>query len=71
MGANPPERAAGIVEGGGLRGRECKRRTAGVGFDRAGGLAARGETIVDRVYHIDRGYEKSRELGSAARRSKF
>jgi len=22
------------------------------------GLAARGETIIDRVYHIDRGYEK-------------
>jgi UDP-N-acetylglucosamine 1-carboxyvinyltransferase len=25
------------------------------------GLAARGETIVDRVYHIDRGYEKIEE----------
>lgn len=22
------------------------------------GLVAKGETIVDRVYHIDRGYEK-------------
>jgi len=22
------------------------------------GLAARGETIIERVYHIDRGYEK-------------
>ena len=22
------------------------------------GLAAEGETIIDRVYHIDRGYEK-------------
>ena len=22
------------------------------------GLAAKGETVVDRVYHIDRGYEK-------------
>jgi UDP-N-acetylglucosamine 1-carboxyvinyltransferase len=22
------------------------------------GLAARGETLIDRVYHIDRGYEK-------------
>ena len=22
------------------------------------GLAAQGETVVDRVYHIDRGYEK-------------
>jgi UDP-N-acetylglucosamine 1-carboxyvinyltransferase len=21
-------------------------------------LAARGETVIDRVYHIDRGYEK-------------
>jgi UDP-N-acetylglucosamine 1-carboxyvinyltransferase len=25
------------------------------------GLAAKGETIVDRVYHIDRGYEKIEE----------
>jgi UDP-N-acetylglucosamine 1-carboxyvinyltransferase len=25
------------------------------------GLAARGETIIDRVYHIDRGYEKMEE----------
>jgi UDP-N-acetylglucosamine 1-carboxyvinyltransferase len=25
------------------------------------GLAARGETVVDRVYHIDRGYEKIEE----------
>jgi len=25
------------------------------------GLAAQGETIVDRVYHIDRGYEKIEE----------
>jgi UDP-N-acetylglucosamine 1-carboxyvinyltransferase len=25
------------------------------------GLAARGETIIDRVYHIDRGYEKIEE----------
>jgi UDP-N-acetylglucosamine 1-carboxyvinyltransferase len=22
------------------------------------GLAAEGETVIDRVYHIDRGYEK-------------
>ena len=22
------------------------------------GLAARGETVIDRVYHIDRGYDK-------------
>jgi UDP-N-acetylglucosamine 1-carboxyvinyltransferase len=22
------------------------------------GLAARGETLIDRVYHIDRGYDK-------------
>jgi UDP-N-acetylglucosamine 1-carboxyvinyltransferase len=25
------------------------------------GLAALGETVVDRVYHIDRGYEKIEE----------
>jgi UDP-N-acetylglucosamine 1-carboxyvinyltransferase len=25
------------------------------------GLAGRGETIIDRVYHIDRGYEKIEE----------
>ena len=25
------------------------------------GLVARGETIVDRVYHIDRGYERIEE----------
>ena len=24
------------------------------------GLAAKGETIIDRVYHIDRGYERSK-----------
>jgi UDP-N-acetylglucosamine 1-carboxyvinyltransferase len=24
-------------------------------------LAARGETVIDRVYHIDRGYEKIEE----------
>jgi UDP-N-acetylglucosamine 1-carboxyvinyltransferase len=23
-----------------------------------GALVARGETVIDRVYHIDRGYEK-------------
>ena len=25
------------------------------------GLAAEGETIIDRVYHIDRGYERIEE----------
>jgi UDP-N-acetylglucosamine 1-carboxyvinyltransferase len=25
------------------------------------GLAAKGESIIDRVYHIDRGYEKIEE----------
>jgi UDP-N-acetylglucosamine 1-carboxyvinyltransferase len=25
------------------------------------GLVARGETVIDRVYHIDRGYEKIEE----------
>ena len=36
------------------------------------GLAARGETLVDRVYHVDRGYErieeKLRQLGATIRR---
>ena len=36
------------------------------------GLAAQGETVVDRVYHIDRGYErieeKLRQLGATIRR---
>jgi len=32
-------------------------------------MAARGETLVDRVYHIDRGYEKieSKLAGVGAR----
>ncbi len=32
-------------------------------------LAARGETVIDRVYHIDRGYEKieSKLAGVGAR----
>jgi UDP-N-acetylglucosamine 1-carboxyvinyltransferase len=37
------------------------------------GLAAQGETLVDRVYHVDRGYErieeKLRRLGATIRRS--
>ena len=36
------------------------------------GLAAQGETIVNRVYHIDRGYERIEEklssLGAEIRR---
>ena len=36
------------------------------------GLAASGETLVDRVYHVDRGYErieeKFRQLGATIRR---
>jgi UDP-N-acetylglucosamine 1-carboxyvinyltransferase len=29
------------------------------------GLAARGDTVVDRVYHLDRGYEAvERKLGA-------
>jgi UDP-N-acetylglucosamine 1-carboxyvinyltransferase len=36
------------------------------------GLAAEGETVVDRIYHVDRGYErieeKLRQLGAAIRR---
>jgi UDP-N-acetylglucosamine 1-carboxyvinyltransferase len=37
------------------------------------GLIARGETIVDRIYHLDRGYERIEEklsaLGARIRRS--
>jgi hypothetical protein len=36
------------------------------------GLVARGETLVDRIYHVDRGYEcieeKLRQLGAVIRR---
>jgi UDP-N-acetylglucosamine 1-carboxyvinyltransferase len=36
------------------------------------GLAAEGETVVDRIYHVDRGYErieeKLRQLGASIRR---
>ena len=36
------------------------------------GLAAKGETLVDRIYHVDRGYErieeKLRQLGATIRR---
>jgi UDP-N-acetylglucosamine 1-carboxyvinyltransferase len=36
------------------------------------GLAAQGETLVDRIYHVDRGYErieeKLRKLGATIRR---
>jgi len=35
-------------------------------------LAAEGETVVDRIYHVDRGYErieeKLRQLGASIRR---
>ena len=44
---------------------------AAAGRGRAG-LAASGETLVDRIYHIDRGYERIEEklhqLGAAIRR---
>jgi UDP-N-acetylglucosamine 1-carboxyvinyltransferase len=55
-----------VVEGGGLNGARVQasdlRASASLVL---AGLAARGETIVDRVYHIDRGYEKIEEkLGS-------
>jgi UDP-N-acetylglucosamine 1-carboxyvinyltransferase len=36
------------------------------------GLAAEGETLVDRIYHVDRGYERIEEklnqLGATIRR---
>lgn len=52
-----------IVEGGGkLTGAKVQasdlRASASLVI---AGLAAEGETIVDRVYHIDRGYEKIEE----------
>ena len=31
-----------------------------------GGVVARGETVIDRVYHIDRGYEKIESKLAAA-----
>jgi UDP-N-acetylglucosamine 1-carboxyvinyltransferase len=38
------------------------------------GLAARGETVVSRIYHLDRGYEaieaKLTALGAEIRRAK-
>jgi len=38
------------------------------------GLAARGKTVIDRVYHLDRGYEKIEakfeQLGAKIRRIK-
>ncbi len=38
------------------------------------GLVARGETIIDRVYHIDRGYERIEEklsaVGASIRRAR-
>jgi len=37
------------------------------------GLVAEGETVIDRIYHLDRGYEKLEEklnqLGAKVRRS--
>ena len=41
--------------------RPVRARAAGLGPARADCLvrpAARGETVIERVYHIDRGYEK-------------
>jgi UDP-N-acetylglucosamine 1-carboxyvinyltransferase len=38
------------------------------------GLAAQGETLVERIYHLDRGYERMEEklaaLGARVRRVK-
>ena len=33
------------------------------------GLVAEGETVVDRIYHLDRGYERIEERLGAARRA--
>ncbi|HSF71104.1 MAG TPA: UDP-N-acetylglucosamine 1-carboxyvinyltransferase, partial [Methylotenera sp.] len=37
------------------------------------GLVARGETVIERIYHLDRGYElleeKFTKLGASVRRS--
>ena len=55
-------RQAVVEGGGGLMGARVQasdlRASASLVL---AGLAARGETIVDRVYHIDRGYEKIEE----------
>ena len=33
------------------------------------GLVAEGETVIDRIYHLDRGYERiERSFGASARR---
>jgi UDP-N-acetylglucosamine 1-carboxyvinyltransferase len=38
------------------------------------GLAARGETVIERIYHLDRGYERMEEklaaLGARVKRVK-
>ena len=51
--------------GGGVRGRKgapvrASDRRASAGRVLAG-LAAEGETVVNRVYHLDRGYERMEE----------
>jgi len=33
-------------------------KAAGAYYNRGNALVAKGETVIDRVYHIDRGYEK-------------
>ena len=33
--------------------------------DRLAGLVAQGETLIDRIYHLDRGYERVEEKLSA------
>ena len=47
-------------------------RSAGQRLPGAGGLVAKGETVIDRVYHIDRGYErieaKLARVGASIRR---
>ena len=34
------------------------------------GLVAEGETLVDRIYHIDRGYESHRREADSTRRAR-
>ncbi len=45
---------------------------AGGGVLVLAGLAAKGETLVDRIYHVDRGYERIEEklgqLGASIKR---
>ena len=63
----PPVRGARCV----VRG-DQRRRASCLGLQPLAGLAAKGATQVNRIYHLDRGYEqmdaKLRKLGARIRR---